>query len=82
MTTVNSSNIQEFNLKAGEIWIGNTSSPGNGDFSTFRHFGSYSDFTELGQTKEITRKSVVTARFVGFKQYLRNKFYMCYLMIF
>ena len=50
--------------KAGDIWISNSSTTA-GDFSKFRRFSAFQDFTQSGQTMELKRKKPVTAQYVG-----------------
>ena len=62
MTAATTSNL-DYLIKAGDIWIGN-SSVSNGDFSGYRRFSSFPDFAS-SETKEIKKTNSVTARFVG-----------------
>ena len=69
-----------FYLKAGDIWIGNSSSV-NGDFSTgFDLFASYSDFSNA-EHREIRGQHQMTGRFLGIKQNSGSIMYMCDLMV-
>ena len=68
-------------LKAGKIWIGN-SSTSNGDFSGFELFASYPDFTEPGQTMTFKKENSVTAQYVGIKQNSGVRFYLCYFLVY
>ena len=55
-------------LKTGHIWISNSTTV-NGDFSTYKHFGSFPDFIS-GQTLDIKKQNgqKVTAQYVGIQQ--------------
>ena len=69
-------------LKAGHIWISNSTSV-NGDFSIYKHFGSFPDFTS-GQTLNIKNHfgQSCTAQYVGIEQTEGSSMTICHLTIY
>ena len=67
--------------KAGDVWYSNSSTT-NGDFSHFKLFSSFPDFTTSGQIVELKRNRKISARYVGIKLNSGYIMYFCSIQIY